>query len=187
MSESVTNTVVAFQYKNGKFSQLKFHNTRVMNEKNNLELFLGSNYHGMVMNDDNSITLTGKTSSYGMWGIRKTFRLDKSNRITQDKQDMYEVDVDEFMDRGNMTCEDLIRCHYIDSESEYDMYLNNYALCKRDYGCLKEGDYFTIVYDDDKGNIFVRTTDGKEGWIEIKSLSTEVRESISKLMFYMAS
>lgn len=187
ISDSEVNTMYAYQYENGDIRPLKFYNTRVVQEDSGLELFLGSNYNGIIMNKDHSITMTGRTGSHGMWGIRKTFRLDGNNRIAQDTQDMYEIDIYEFMQSLSMPYEALIQNHYIDSDAEYYMYLNNYALCKRDYGCLKKGDYFTVVYDDDNGNIYVRTIDGKEGWIYIKSLYTQERESISKLMFYLAS
>ena len=116
--------------------------------------FKGLNYDGITMNEDGSISSCEQYRKGGMWGLKKTYRL-VDGRIVRDTQDYYEV---------NMP---LLLSYWLKQEGAADIIDDVYVRCDKSYELLKAGDYFTILYDDENGNIYIRTTNGKEGWMPI--------------------
>ncbi|MCH5210790.1 MAG: copper amine oxidase N-terminal domain-containing protein [Oscillospiraceae bacterium] len=129
-------------------------------------------YDGITMNDDGSLSLGEqyRAATCGMWGLKKTYRL-SGNKFVQDVQDYYEV---------NMR---LLLNHWTSQNKTVDTKDEIYVRCDKSYAFLKKGDYFTILYDDENGNIYVRTLDGREDWIPIPKYQEGMK--ICEAVFWM--
>ena len=136
---------------------------------------------------DGTFGLVTGTSSFGMWGLQRNFRLNENDVFTFEQRDVYKIkywadgeNVLRTYDRGSdkprtMTYEEakdnMMYC--IESEHDYEMLLNGYYSCKQSYGDLRAGDYFKLVCDDNNGNVMFVTSDGREGWIDVKAMGSD--------------
>lgn len=111
-----------------------------------------NNNYTLTLNDDNSITVAQKTSSFGMWSLYKTYKYDDYGSIVEVKPDVYTVIPNSWSYRANPW-------------GYYPVYQSVYGRGL----ALNAGDYITPVYDDDNNNIYIRKSNGEEGWFSIDS------------------
>ena len=116
---------------------------------------LGTGYvdaYPLNLHDDGSFTVQQQTSSTGMWDIYVTYRLDDYGSLVRINQDVYTV-VPKTWGYG------------VNPWGYYPVYESVYGRGLT----LKAGDYIMPVYDDGNNNIYIRKSNGSEGWFSIDS------------------
>ena len=136
---------------------------------------------GIELTDYSDFKMWVRTSSRAMWEIEKTFTV-REDRIVTQQEDRYKVNIKEFL-KPYYSYEEFIEWHDI-SREEYDKLNEGYVMCHDDYAGMKEGTYFTVLYDDERDNIYIKTDNGEEFWAEIPEYSDG--QEIAPLLFYMA-
>ena len=143
-----------------------------------------SNTHDIdiELKDGYDFQMWKKTSSMAMWNLKKTYTVNGSTVLEQ-KQDKYETDTKEFLS-PQYSYDEAIGYMGINSSEEYNKLSEGYVMCHKSYEFLKEGTYFTVLYDDGNDNIYIRTETGEEDWITIPGF--EEREEVAMPLFYLA-
>lgn len=136
---------------------------------------------------DGTFGLVTGTDSLGMWGLQRYFGLNENDILEFEQADRYQVrywaDGENIFSTYNRTTNETrimtydevrdIPMYGIASIQDYEMFLQGYYSCKQSYGDLRAGDYFRLVYDDNKGNVMFVTSNGREGWINVDAISTD--------------
>jgi|GEM_PF-3913748 len=133
------------------------------------------NYY-LNVNDDDTITIEEQTSSAGMWSVHKTYKRGAKGRFEEIKPEKYEI-LPDFMNEGCYTDEI--------NGKEKSMWNKGFIKAYVDYEFINEGEYFKVLYDDGKDNIYIETQKGKSGWIYI-GYEAEGRYDLNPYYFYLA-
>lgn len=135
-------------------------------------------YNGISLGESGELNLNRRTRSVGLWGVKTALALDEAGRLVEHGSDVSDVWLDGVFD-----------LLYTGGTAEEDeMAERGYAQAKMDYDFLKQGDYFTILYDDGNDNVYIETDDGREGWINVSldNLDINTRMELSPVIFMLA-
>lgn len=188
ISENGYQTMSAYKYSSAGIEQLEFDYSADGNAESILNP--GHTCSNFKLSEDGVFGLITGNHSKGMWGVQRYFSLDKNNVFVFEQADKYEIigwadgkNMLKIYDSKSsepriMTYEEakLNPMYCIESEKDYEMLLEGYYSCKQSYGDLKAGDYFRLVYDACDGNVMFVTSDGREGWINVNKLSSDMTE-----------
>ena len=135
-------------------------------------------YNGISLGENGELDLNRRTRSVGLWGVKTALALDGTGRLAERGSDVNDVWLDGVFD-----------LLYTGGTAEEDeMAERGYAQAKIDYDFIKQGDYFTVLYDDGNDNVYIVTDDGKEGWINVSlgSFDMNTRMELSPVIFMLA-
>ena len=150
-------------------------------------LYPGRHCGDFELSEDGTFGLVTGSRTNGMWGLQKYFRLNENDVLVFKQQDTYTVHYwgtgeklpkmtdSESHEARVVSYEEAKRIleYSIENEQDYEMLLQGYYKCSQSYGDLREGDYFKLVCDDNKGNVMFVTNDGREGWINVNELGSD--------------
>jgi len=131
------------------------------------------------VNDDNTFTLKKQTRSYGMWYVYKTYQL-VNDSYREIVPQYYEI-LPDFMRS---------RTEYLKlSGKELEMWNKGFAKAYINYYNngfkINKGEYFKLLYDDGKNNIYVVKENGTAGWINLSG-DFEQRYKLNDYLLYLA-
>jgi len=132
-------------------------------------------YSKFNFNDDGTFSVKSQTNSYGMWSIIKNYSL-ANGFFTENISDYYEVIPEHYSTYGLKSKEkEMSEIGYIKAHS--DFHSNNITINKNEY--------FTVVFDDCKDNLYITKENGESGWICIKDRIHDLME-LNEDYFYIA-
>ncbi len=138
--------------------------------------------YGIELSDYSDFKMWVWTPSRAMWNVKRTYTV-KDDTIITHQEDRYEVDIEEFL-KPYAGYEEYIEWRDI-SREEYDKLSEGYVMCHDEYAGMKEGTYFTVLYDDGRNNIYIKTDSGEEFWAEIPEYP-DGEQRIAPFLFFMA-
>ncbi len=144
--------------------------------------FLGSGditYSGMRVSNDGYVILSHRGASAFHWGLETKFRLVGNTDLVQQQEEYYKVDAVKYLEPFAGDYPDI-------TAKEKEQIKDGYVLCKKDFGFIKKGEYFTILYDNNMKQIYCVTRDGKSGWISIEDEGMNQYAEVNGYMFYLA-
>lgn len=134
-------------------------------------------YGGINLSENGEIIFSHSGLSGFRWGLEASFRLENGIALRQRKELYYKVDSVRYLASFAAAAEGI-------SDEERAEMKDGYVLCGKAFGFIDKGDYFTVLFDDDNGNIYCLTRDGKSGWIHIESADEYAQ--VNKNMFLAA-
>lgn len=137
--------------------------------------------NGIELSDYSDFKMWVKTSSRGMWDIKRTYTV-RDETIIIHQENRYEVNIKEFLQPYESY--EKYNEYFGIGKEEYDRLFDGYVMCHKYYYGMEEGTYFTVLYDNGHDDIYVRTDSGEEYWTEVPEYPDG--EEISERLFYMA-
>lgn len=130
---------------------------------------------------DNKIILRTQTGSRGMWYVNRIFSLDDRGRISEEKQELYEI-LPDFMLNSSLADE-----FNAEEKQMWDKgYIKANISLDGNSIDLMQGEYFKVLYDDDNNNLFIEKENGENGWINLDSQDVTTFIDLNLAFFFMA-